>query len=118
MTLLDINAPIQRLHGAQVYVAQSRSRPGHMHLVTIAGENATCTCEATGTCRHIRDTMQAATDPLDELAALAADRDRQDAREPVLVAQAREAGRSWHMIAVALGRTSEGVRKRYAVTPG
>lgn len=102
---------VLRVEGAEVFVVD-----GHTdgpYFVVVVGDRATCTCKAAPGKWHIRDVMSMRADPLERLKALARERALQDDGEAALVRSARERGASWHRIAVALGRTSEGVRKRY-----
>lgn len=107
---------ITRLDGAETFYAPSRT-DGDGHLITVHQGHASCTCPAkNGTCWAVRELMSdayTAADGLPVLRTVARDRTILATREAAAVAIARQAGASWHTIAVALGRTSEGVRKRY-----
>lgn len=113
MSPIEPTGTITRLHGAEAFVVPSRSG-GDPHLITVHNDSASCTCPATGTCWAIRRVM--GRDGFAQLAGVAAEREALAGREAELVGMLRTAGVSWHRIAVALGRTSEGVRKRYRST--
>lgn len=105
----------QRLDDAELFLAESRSRPGHLHFVICLDEAWHCTCEATTTCWHIRTIKAAQPSPLDALSEFyPLGRGRVCCDEIRRVRRARDAGHSWHKIAVALGLTSKGAQRRYS----
>jgi len=110
---------VQRLDGAETFYAPSRTN-GAGHLITIHNGHASCTCPAKpATCWAVRELMArvgevgVGPDALIVLGDVARDRAILAVREATAVASARSDGVSWHRIAVALGRTTEGVRRRY-----
>lgn len=110
---------VTRLDSAETYYAPSRSGNGDGHLITSLDGAVSCSCPApNGTCWAVRELIddRRRSDDLVALTALAAVRRDQQIlknREAEAVASARANEVSWHRIAVALGRTTEGVRRKY-----
>lgn len=107
---------VHPLPDADLYIAESRSRPGHLHFVICNDGAWYCTCEATTTCHHIREAIAAQPSPLEKL--------RRDYyplgrggichHEIRDVTRAREAGESWNAIGVALGIHGPSASRRYS----
>ncbi len=112
--LSDCN--VSRVDGAEVFHVEGDR--GVAYLVTLADGAATCTCPATGPCKHIRRVVGSSghvgVDALEVLAAVARDRSLLEQRERTAVASARDQRVPWPKIAVALGMTSEGCRRRHS----
>lgn len=115
-----MTSTFQRLDDAELFLAKSRSRPGHLHFVICLDEAWHCTCEdrtyeATTTCHHIREIKAAQPTPLDALGEFyPLGRGRVCCDEIRKVRRARDAGHSWHKIALALGLTEKGAQRRYS----
>jgi hypothetical protein len=109
---------VTRLDGAETYYALSRT-DGDGHLITIHNGAVSCTCPArNGTCWAAGELVDTLADPVRRLRAIGRELGLMVARERDAVVDARRDDISWHRIAVALGRTTEGVRRKYRETTG
>lgn len=118
-----VRPTITRLTGAETYAVASRT-DGAPHLVVVHEGAASCSCQSTGPCWAVREVMAGresnSTNLLEQLDGLGREKRHLAILERDLVERARTAAPtpiSWHRIALALGRTTEGVRRKYRAQP-